>query len=161
MFISSFKGIYWGSSWKASHRQEQKWSGLNLVICHMISTGIQDFDWTLSICWIGCNRCAALAAGRYYLSERASFAAHQHYGGESCSVRMLKPVEIWLMYNNQTSIPNYFPSSIQRDWNPVPWIHSHAKGPANQMESLDSQVHFSRRILSLLYFTQGEVTVMC
>lgn len=150
MFMSSFKGIYWRSSWKASHRQEQKWSGLNVVIYHMIFTGIQAFNWTLSICWIGCNRCAALATGRYYHSERTSFAAYQHYGGKSFSVRTLNYQDTCRDLTN-VQLPNthlIHPSSIQRDWNPVPWIHSHAEGPANQMESLDSQVHFSTRILS-------------
>jgi len=108
MFMFSFKGIYWGSSWKASHRQEQKWSGLNVIICHLASTSIQTFDWALSLCWIGCNRYAALAAGRYYVSERTSFAAHQHYGGKSCSVRMLNYQDICRDLTN-VQLPNMHP----------------------------------------------------
>lgn len=111
MFMFSLKGIYWGSSWKASHRQEQKWSGLNVIICHMTSTSIQAFDWTLSICWIGCNRYAALAAGRYYVSERTSFAAHQHYGGKSCSVRMLNYQDICRDLTN-VQLPKHISQTI-------------------------------------------------
>lgn len=89
--MSSFKGTYWWSSWKASHRQEQKWSGLAWTeFAHMIFP-IQAWLWLNSshLLDIGRNRYAALATGRYYYSERTSFAAHQHYGGKSCCVRML------------------------------------------------------------------------
>lgn len=110
MFMSSFKGIYWWSSWKASHRQEQKWSGLAWTeFGHMIFR-IQAWLWLNSfhLLDIGCNRYAALATGRYYYSERTSFAAHQHYGGKSWCVRMLSNLDTCRDLTN-VQLPNTHP----------------------------------------------------